>query len=72
MEDVRLAEGYLGSKWTHPFKKKSPLIKVSKVHKFHSSGEGSLTSSSPSFFSFSPQKRIHEAQCIGQCLCLDQ
>ena len=34
MEDVRLAEGYLGSKWTHPFKKKSPLIKVSKVHKF--------------------------------------
>lgn len=25
MEDVRLAEGYLGSKWTHPFKKKISL-----------------------------------------------
>lgn len=23
MEDVGLAEGYLGSKWTHPFKKKT-------------------------------------------------
>ena len=30
MENVRLAEGYLGSKWTHPFKKKLPWLKSPK------------------------------------------